>query len=173
MFPVYSCLDVLDALTWDDLSILLYIPHVRSSLKESNPFLSSMQKDRKVNRPWKELKTVKSIWNVCLSPGAENVRIAKSQVSPKIEINVLMLTIWCRLGLMLTPCFVWHVPFIRFVFLLCRITTTMTETNMIALSVKIIIIGARKVPQKAPRWDRKQLVRQKDIISCNASAAAS
>ena len=42
-------------------------------------------------------------------------------------------------------------------FLACRIRTTITQTNTTTLNVKTTIIGARKAPQKAPGWDRKQL----------------
>ena len=64
------------------------------------------QKNRKIKKPWKELKITKRIWKVCLNPVTEKVRIAKSQVIPKRNITPLMLIIKRMMVFTLTDSFI-------------------------------------------------------------------
>ena len=133
------------------------------AFQDSWASLLNTQRNRNIKNPWKELNKVKSIWNVSLSPGTENVRIANSHVSPKRNMTppilIIMSTTAFLLNVLLLRVAVQHV---------WRIRTTRTHTKMTTLKSMMIIIGARKAPQKAPMWDRKQLhikeINQSDLL---------
>lgn len=78
--------------------------------------------------------------------------MANNHVSPKRNITPLMLInkrmIVC---LSIVSFFRAAVP------LLCLTTTTTILINMTVLKMITVRIGAKKAPQKAPTWDKKQL----------------
>ena len=114
-----------------------------------------MQMNTKMNIPCREFETVNKIWKVSLNPRTEaKLRTAKSHVNPNMNIIPPILTTK-RTRLFLSI-------IISLAFLLsCRRITTITQTKMITLNSMMAKIGARKAPQKAPTWDRKQLCLEK------------
>ena len=114
-----------------------------------------MHMNKKMNMPCREFETVNKIWKVSLNPRTEaKLRIAKSHVSPNMNIIPPILTTK-RTRLFLSN-------IISLAFLLsCRRITTITQTKTITLNIMMAKIGARKAPQKAPAWDRKQLCLEK------------
>ena len=124
----------------------------KASFHDSTASLLKTQKNKKMKKPWNELKTTNRIWKASLSPSTEKVRIAKSQVSPKRNITPPMLIIKRIMVLLLTLSFIRAaVP------LVWRINITITQMNTTILNKSIAMIGPRNAPQKAPGWDRKQL----------------
>ena len=122
----------------------------KTSFQYSNPSVNKIKTNTK--NPWSELKTVKRIWKVSLSPETEMVRTKKIQVRPKRSSTPLMLIVMRKICLLLM------VVFVRAAFFLaCRITTLTTQKKMTVLTIIITKIGARNAPISAPTCDRKQL----------------
>ena len=115
-----------------------------------NPSVNMIKTNTK--NPWRELKTVKRIWNVSLRPETETVRTKNSQVRPKRNSTPLMLNDMRRICLLVTVCFILFA-----VSLVCRMTTTITQMKKITLTTIMIKMGARNAPTRAPICDRKQL----------------
>ena len=114
----------------------------------------------KIKNPWRELNTVKRIWNVSQTPRVDwKVSIAKSQVSPKRNITPPMLIIK-RIILFLSTAFS-LVPnsFLSEVVLdlACRMSTTITQMKMTTLKIMTSSSRPRNEAQNAATWDKKQL----------------
>ena len=124
----------------------MYFPHERNSFQDSLASLLITQKKRKIKKPWKELKMVKRIEPVSLSPGIEKVRMAKNQVSPNRNITLLILIIRRTMVFRLLTGSVFRAT----VLLVCRISTTLIQMNMLLFKTVTMRIGTRKAPQKAP-----------------------
>ena len=132
---------------------LSFMWHLQNSLfHPSRASGLNTQMNTKMNTPWRELEIVNRSWNVSRSPTVENVRIANSQVNPKRLIRPKMLQDVRKMALWVVDS-----PFFLSLRLMCRISTTEMHTSMMTLNSITAKTGARKAPQKAPTWDKKQL----------------
>ena len=114
--------------------------------------------NRKIKNPWRELNTVKRIWNVSLTPwGDWNVSIAKSQVSPKRNITPPMLINKRMILFLSTDLSLMPASLLRFLDLKCRMSTTITQIKMTMLKSMMRRSGPRNEAQNAAMWDKKQL----------------
>ena len=83
----------------------------------------------------------------------------KPQVRPNRKSTPLMLNVIRKICLLVTAFFV------RSAFsLVCRLTTTITQTKNTALIAITTKIGARNAPISAPKCDRKQLKKEKILM---------
>ena len=144
----------------DSVSHDLNLAHLKTFIHSSLTSELITHINIKIKNPWRELNTVKRIWNVSQTPRVDwKVSIAKSQVSPKRNITPPMLIIK-RIILFLSTAFS-LVPnsFLSEVVLdlACRMSTTITQMKMTTLKIMTSSSRPRNEAQNAATWDKKQL----------------